>query len=375
MIGGMARAWIAAGTIAALLAGGLVAAPASRGGDDPYDEYAEDVHIGTVLQRDLDPYEPSLMSAAGIDSVRFWMRWPSLEPNRDEFDWQTTDDTVKRIASAGLTPFPFLFGLPSWAAKQDGFDCEKSDCTPYAPSSPATRTEFGQFAAAAVQRYGTDGTFWTQFPRVPYRPIRAWQIWNEPNLQEFWRPWVDAIGYAELVRTASTWMKAEDERAEVVLAGVSGARTTFTRWSPPVFLERFYSVPGIAASFDGVALHPYAGRPRGMFDRIRASRDVIEAHDPDVDLWITEIGWASSGPRHWSLVKTLRRQATMLRRSFTRLIRRSDDWNLRGIYWYAWRDTDRGKAVCGWCGKAGLRDRDGKAKPAYHMLRRVTSAQ
>ena len=58
-------------------------------------------------------------------------------------------------------------------------------------------------------------------------------------------------------------------------------------------------------------------------------------------------------------------QARLLRRSFTRLIRRTDEWNLRGLYWYAWRDTDVGKAVCGWCARAGLRDRKGRPKPAF----------
>ena len=63
----------------------------------------------------------------------------------------------------------------------------------------------------------------------------------------------------------------------------------------------------------------------------------------------------------------------MLRRLFTRLIRRADEWDLRGAYWYAWRDTERGEAVCGWCGAAGLRDRYGNLKPAYYELRQLAA--
>ena len=369
MIGAMGRAWIATGLFAALLAGGLVNAPAGEGGE--YTDYDEELRIGTVIQRELNPYEPSLIRAAGIDSVRFWLRWSQIESEPGEFDWVESDEAIRKIAGAGLTAVPFLFGTPVWVARHD-FECERVDCSRYAPSSAETRAVFAEFAGAAVRRYGRDGTFWGANPRVPYRPIRQWQIWNEPNLQEFWRPWVDAIGYGELVRMAAERIRAEDRRAEVLLAGLSGSRTTATRWSPPTFLDRLYSVPGIEDSFDGVALHPYASRPRGMMARINAARAMIAARDPDVDVWITEIGWASSGPARWTLVKTLRRQADLLHRAFTRLIGHTDDWNLRGIYWYAWRDTDRAGAVCGWCARAGLRNSDGKAKPAYHELRRLT---
>ena len=370
----MARAWITAGIIGALLALGMigVATAGESTGDNPFDDDHENgLHIGAVLQRDLDSYEPDLMRAAGIDSVRFWLRWHVIEHTRGVYDWHGSDEEIRELANAGLTPLPFLFGTPPWAAQVDGFECLGTDCAPYAPSSPETREAFASFAAAAVQRYGPNGTFWADNPTVTYQPIHDWQLWNEPNLHEFWRPWVDPLGYAELVKLASARIKDEDPNAEVLLAGVSGGRTTFSRWSPAVFLNRFYDVPGIGLSFNGVTSHPYAARMRGVRDRIDAVRSVLEARDPNADLWVTEIGWASAGNKS-TLVKSERRQAKLLLRAFTRLIAHADEWDLRGIYWYAWRDTERGHSVCGWCAKAGLRDRDGLAKPAYRELSRLT---
>ena len=56
------------------------------------------------------------------------------------------------------------------------------------PRTAETRTAFGDFAAAAVRRYGPGGSFWDQHRALPYRPIETWQLWNEPNLSSFYRP-------------------------------------------------------------------------------------------------------------------------------------------------------------------------------------------
>jgi hypothetical protein len=53
-------------------------------------------------------------------------------------------------------------------------------------------------------------------------------------------------------------------------------------------------------------------------------------------------------------------------------MRRAGDWDLRAAYWYAWRDTQTGNAVCGWCGEAGLLDLNGDPKPSYFALRKLT---
>lgn len=370
MIGFVARAWIAAGLLAALSAVALAdAADGKRG------VYAEDeaLRIGATIQRQLDPGEGPLMGEAGIDSVRFWLSWSDVESRHDQYDWGPVDQVVRQIATGGLTPVPFIFGSPEWSARRDGFFCSAPKCVPYAPSTPETRAEFAEFAAIAVRRYGPGGTFWEHNIGIPYRPIGIWQVWNEPNLDAFYEPYVSPGRYAELVRATEAAIRAEDADAEVVLAGLSGNRTTSTHWSTQEYLAAFYEVPQIEQSFDGIAIHPYASRVRGVMQRIATAREIAGAEDPGAELWVTEIGWASGGPKRWSLVKTPRLQARLLRRSFRRLIRHTEEWRLRGIYWYAWRDTPRGQGVCPWCGRAGLRDREGGPKPAYDALADITS--
>src|SRR5215218_2082210 len=358
---------VAAGACAAL----ALALGGAATGEDAPGAPAQSPLLGVVLQRSLDETDGRLLDEGGIRSVRFWLSWADVERQRDDYDWGAADAVVRELAAHGLTPFPFLFGSPEWVGGQDGYDCDPG-CIRFGPSSPDTREAFARFAAAAARRYGPGGTYWREHPAVREQPIRAWQIWNEPNLSSFWGPYPNAHIFGELVKAAAARIRAEDPDAEIVLGGLTGDRTNSRRQSTIGFLRDLYEVPEIATAFEGVALHPYNRKPSGVFSMIKRARAVVGARDPDFDLWISEIGWASRGnDRKWSLVTSPGGQARRLKRVFTRLGRRAADWRLRGAYWFAWRDTERGQAVCGWCGAAGLIGRDGVGKPAYEELRRL----
>lgn len=350
----------------ALLAGLVGLATSARGESA---QIVPSLTIGVVPQRSFDDEEAELMNDAGISSVRDWFSWAQVERSRGEFDWGSTDDLVAANARGGLTTLPFLFGTPAWAAGDDGQACFGGDCVPYAPRTAQTRTAFGDFAAAAVRRYGPGGNFWDQHRALPYRPIETWQIWNEPNLSSFYRPSVDPSGYALLVGSGAAGIHSEDADARVLLAGLTGNRTNRKRMSTRAFLNGLYTVPGIGASFEGIAVHPYNRHARGTIDQIKAARKVATANFDDPGIWVTEVGWASAGKRKkWGLVKSREGQARVLRRAYTKIMRGAERWDVRAVYWFAWRDTEAGQAVCGWCPWSGLLDRDGDRKPAYFEL-------
>ena len=56
---------------------------------------------------------------------------------------------------------------------------------------PKSNAAFAAFARAIAARYGNDGSFWRDNPSIPRRPIRVWQVWNEPNAKSFWATGVD----------------------------------------------------------------------------------------------------------------------------------------------------------------------------------------
>jgi polysaccharide biosynthesis protein PslG len=360
---------IARPLVAVIAASAIVAGPAA--GADQLPTTGSRVTIGVVPQRDYDDSDTAMMSAAGIDSIRVWLSWSQIEAIRGHYDWSAADAAIRRAAGGGLSSFPFLFTEPDWAVELDGHDCPQ--CATYAPSSATTRDAYARFAGAAVRRYGPDGTFWKDHPELPYLPIHSWQIWNEQNSPAFFRPEPDPSLYAAMLDSAAREIRGADPDAEVVLGGMfsAGDRSGGTVGSAH-YLRELYEVGGVADSFDSIAIHPYARHVRVVFKQIGAMRSVArQVGDGSVGLWVTELGWASRGRHSLGLVTDRAGQARRLKRSFGRLLRESNRLNLRGAFWYAWRDTEHGAAVCSWCPHAGLISRAGYAKPAYDALREV----
>ena len=109
---------------------------------------------------------------------------------------------------------------PEWAVPTKKVPGAGGLLTPaYLPVSGAARTGWAAFMTAAVARYGPSGSFWSEHPGIPQRPIRSWQIWNEPNFKYFIaRP--NPAEYGKLVKISYTALKAADPGAQVVLAGL-----------------------------------------------------------------------------------------------------------------------------------------------------------
>jgi hypothetical protein len=369
------RPLIAAIVVAALALGGPTAYARGQSGDDAAGSPGG-VTLGVVPQRDLDLADTALMRAARIDSIRTWFNWGQVEAQRGHYDWGAVDVTVATAAHDEIAVLPFLFGEPEWAVTQDGYRCGDR-CPSYAPASTATREAYADFAAAAVRRYGPEGNFWEEHPGLDYAPVRTWQIWNEQNSKFFYRPAADARSYASLLRLAASRIRAVDPGAEIVLGGMWSAedRPDGVIGSAH-YLQQLFRVPGIKDSFDAVAVHPYAKRLRDVFLQIDLVRKAARrAGDGGVGLWVTELGWASDGKRGEGLVKSPEQQARLLERAFKRLVLRRTRYHLRGAFWYSWRDTARGEAVCVWCAYSGLISRHGSLKPAYDAMRALSLAR
>ncbi len=317
-----------------------------------------------------------VMSRGGISMMRLTLYWGAIEQSPDGYDWGHADTMIRKATEHGIVPLLVLFGTPVWAAQHDGIACGFDQCATYAPSSPETREAFANFAAAAVRRYGPNGDFW----RSPgahcdcsvARPITAWQIWNEQNSPKYYAPRVDPQGYAQTVIAAGTAIKAADPGVDVILGGMWGPRSADEVTPVRSYLEQLYDVPDIESSFDSVAVHPYSQRAGRSVAAVQAARGTLTSvGDPEAGLWITEMGWASDGPKDNPVVKDEQGQARLLRRTFSTLLRKRRALQLRGIFWYSWRDQPGGKSTCVWCGHAGLRRKDGSPKPAWKAFAKI----
>lgn len=288
--------------------------------------------------------EAARMAAAGVESVRMpvywyrlqpWAGWGQVPASRraslvsvdgvpTDFTW--LDRVVGALQRRGLTLLPTVLGAPAWArAPANGSGV-------YVPRDPALYTSL---MSGLIARYGPAGAFWRAHPRLPRRPIRSWQVWNEPDTAYFW-PAPFAASYTRLLRAAYAAIHRADRGAHVLLASL-----TNRSWEA---LGALYAA-GARGAFDEVALNSFARRPRDVVRVIDLGRDVMARNgDGRVPVAITEFSWPSSAGRVPFFAGVTRRvQAARVREILPLLARARRSRRLAAVYWYAWASSDLGR--------------------------------
>ncbi len=189
------------------------------------------------------------------------------------FDFSRFDATIAALARSRLRAAALLIGVPAWARGLRGLIC--GDRAP-----PSSAAEFAVYAGAIVDRYGRGGSFWRQHRRLEYLPIRQFEVWNEPNLLDYWCPAINPREYADLFVAAAGRIHRSDPRATVVFGGLaSGVRDRFRpsgtlqEMEPGRFLELVVTHrPDARAEIDAVGLHTYSELPAGHVDYLRHLR-------------------------------------------------------------------------------------------------------
>jgi hypothetical protein len=263
------------------------------------------------------------LAGSGAESVRTAFYWYAVQPDGPgDADWTATDATVLAAVSRGLGVLPVLQGTPGWAALKPGD----------AGSPPADPATFAAFLKLLVTRYGPAGSFWTEHPEVAPRPIRAWQIWNEPNIRRYWDVAKWAPPYVKLLKAAHAALRHADPKAQVILAGLPN-----DSW---VALRRIYAAGGRHA-FDVVGLHPYTNKPSNVIKLIRLSRaEMRRRGDAKVPVWLTEFGWPASVGKVQNGVRGFQTtdagQAERLGAGLKLLVRDRRSLRIGRVYWYTW---------------------------------------
>ena len=331
--------------------------------------------FGITPQTALTDQDASYMKAGGIGAVRWPINWATVQPTaKGGYDWSSVDPAITAASRKGLKFLPFLYGTPRWIAKKP---------TTLPVDSGRARKAWLAFVDAAVKRYGPGGEFWNEHtpsqatinyvPAVPTpQPVRTWQVWNEANFFYFAYP-VSPSRYAKLLKLTYTQIKADDPLAKVILSGLFGApdQQGARGMDASKFLAALYRVPGIKNYFDGVALHPYAFHVEDLEELVEEMREVVvENHDAGTGLYLTEMGWGSQNdPNKVAFEQGIQGQARELRKAYAFLIANRHRLNIKGTYWYSWKDNPEYTA-CSFCDSVGL-FRAGKGfhpKPAWRAF-------
>lgn len=331
--------------------------------------------FGIAPQTALTDQDASYMKAGGIGAVRWPINWAIVQPTaKGGYDWSSVDPAITAASRKGLKFLPFLYGTPRWIARKP---------TTLPVDSGRARKAWLAFVDAAVKRYGPGGEFWNQHapsqaavnyvPAVPIpQPVRIWQVWNEANFFYFAYP-VSPSRYAKLLKLTYTEIKADDPLAKVVLSGLFGAPDQQGKrgMDAAKFLAALYRVPGIKSYFDGVALHPYAFHVEDLEELVEEMREVVvENHDSSAGLYLTEMGWGSQNdPNKVAFEQGIQGQARELRKAYAFLIANRHRLDIKGTYWYSWKDNPEYTA-CSFCDSVGLfkAGKSFRPKPAWRAF-------
>jgi hypothetical protein len=167
--------------------------------------------------------------------------------------------------------------------------------------------------------------------------IRAYQVWNEPNLAREWGNQLpDPARYVELLKVCSIGIKAADPQALVISAGMAPTGSGLPEAMPDAqFVEKMYQA-GAAPYFDLLGVHAagyqeppetspeeaaekYNGNRFFCFRHVEDLRQIMERYgDADKQVAVLEFGWTTDlvNPAYsWHAV-TEQQQAAYLVRAY-----------------------------------------------------------
>ncbi|MBR3084977.1 MAG: hypothetical protein IKH04_01095 [Kiritimatiellae bacterium] len=254
---------------------GSAAEPAAEPAEEPATETAGQIRVVATetpygvcahLHRVRDPGERReecrQIASTGIGRVRFDFEWWRIQKTREApLDFSHYDAVVADATARGLTVLPILFDVPKWADPV----WEHLD-------------DWERFIEATVARYGD------VMPEV--------EIWNEENLEHFWKHHPDPGNYLKVLRAAYRAAKRARPDVRVLFGGTAGV--------PLDFIGKVYELGG-ADSFDVMNIHPYSHpiQPEGNLDaKLEQLRALMAKYgDAGKPIVITEHGWPTHDAR------------------------------------------------------------------------------
>jgi polysaccharide biosynthesis protein PslG len=308
-----------------------------------------------------------------VRTYRLSVTWRAVEPQADVYNWSHIDGQVGALAKNGITPVISIWGSPSWATG--------SGYLGVPPLKGTAKDAWKSFLKTLVNRYKKGGEYWRTNPSVPKKPVKFWQIWNEPNLPKYFtKPGSNppksvpktAKSYAKLVKSSDKAISKADKHGKIVLAGLS-SKVKKKKLDPNHFIKKFLKTKKITKRFDAAALHPYAPKISKYKSRVSKFRKAMKkAGGKKKGIWLTEVGWGSKHG-HGSLNKGKSGQAKLLKKAFKVTLKNRKKWKIDHAFWYDWRDPPRGAPVgCSFCPSAGLLKNNRKPKPAYKQFKHFT---
>jgi hypothetical protein len=266
-----------------------------------------EIYFGLHIHH-LDLPTPTPWPSMPVPEWRLWdagVNWPNLEPNKGQWQFDRLDRYVSLAQQHGTGLLLPLGGSPNWASARPQVP---SNYSPGFTAEPANLDDWRVYVTTVATRYKGR--------------IQAYEIWNEPNLKDFWSGTINQM--VTLTKEASEIIHSVDPHAIVV--SPSATAVFGLRWFSE-FLQagggRFVDVIGYHLYVD-----PPTKAPEDLVPLIQRVRQVMADNNlGSIPLWNTESGWLN--PARFDSDEVA---AGFLARAYILA------WaaGVQRFYWYAW---------------------------------------
>jgi len=207
-----------------------------------------------------EPRDLDMIAEAGFKFIRMDFAWGGIEREKGVYNFESYDTLTDGCLKRGIHPLYIL----DYSNKL----YEES----YSIRTAEGREAFAKFAETAVKRYEGKEILW--------------EIWNEPNLNQFWNPQPSVDAYTELVETTIPRIKKAVPSAIVIAPATSGI--------PMDWLEACFK-KGMLDNIDALSVHPYrTPMPETVIKDYENLRKLIKNYSKGKDIPIISGEWGYS---------------------------------------------------------------------------------
>jgi hypothetical protein len=208
--------------------------------------------------RDLD-----LIADAGFKFIRMDLTWEAVERRKGVYEFEKTgyDALTEGCSKRGIR----ILYILDYSNRL--YESDRSVRTEQG------RRAFAAFAEAAASRYAGKSILW--------------EIWNESNIEIFWKPKPNVDDYCKLVEVTAAQLKKADKTGLVVAPATS---TIPFKWLEDCFKR------GLLNWIDVLSVHPYRPHPpETVIKDYKQLRDLIKRYAPnDKEIPIISGEWGYS---------------------------------------------------------------------------------
>lgn len=206
------------------------------------------------------------LAALGVKWARCQTGWARTERSKGEYDFAWLDGVVDSLLKIGIQPW-FNFG---YGNKLYTPEAATEYAVGFVPLYTAeARAAWVKYTQTIAERYRTR--------------VRHWEIWNEPNIPNFWQPTKpNPTDYVELVKLTAPEIRKRVPNAVIVGGSMAGM--------PIDYFEAALEA-GLAQQVDKISYHPYRPVPEANYEaEVRAFRSLLARYKAGVELWQSENG-------------------------------------------------------------------------------------